>query len=150
MELKNISKSFPGVLALDNVDFNLKSGEIRALVGENGAGKTTLIKIICGVYKKDSGLMLLDKKPLKIDSVSNTRNYGISFVPREIEIMEYLNISENIFIGKYPSRFGFINMTIKKNNANKFIRNLSIKTPSLNTITENLSGGNKQKVSIAK
>jgi len=108
LEVKEVSKSFPGVKALDNVSFQLDKGEIHALVGENGAGKSTLIKILCGVYKEDAGSIFLDGKQIKINGVPSARSYGIGFVPQEIELMEYLSVEENIFVGKYPNRFGLL------------------------------------------
>jgi len=119
LEVKNISKSFPGVKALDDVDFDLRKGEIHALCGENGAGKSTLIKILCGVYRKDSGSILMDGKEIVIKDVSDARRQGITFVPQEIELMEYMNVSENIYVGKYPSRSGFISWKRLNEQTNK-------------------------------
>lgn len=109
LEAKNITKRFPGVLALDNVSFNLKSGEIHAIVGENGAGKSTLVKIISGVLKEDSGSIFINNEKIKIPNVASARKYGIAYVPQEVELNDHLSIADNLFLGKYPSRLGFIN-----------------------------------------
>jgi len=151
LEIKNISKSFPGVKALDNVDFDLRKGEIHALCGENGAGKSTLIKILCGVYRKDSGSILMDGKEIAIKDVSDARRQGITFVPQEIELMEYMSVSENIYIGKYPSRSGFINWKRLNEQTNKIKKLFGVTTGLDNeTLAVDLSIANKQVIEILK
>ena len=83
LEMKGIRKTFPGVLALDNVDFRVRPGEIHSLMGENGAGKSTLIKILTGVYSKDEGQILLDGREIRIQSTMEAQNLGISTVYQE-------------------------------------------------------------------
>lgn len=152
LEAKNIKKQFPGVVALDNVDFKLKHGEIHALVGENGAGKSTLIKILCGVYTKDSGEIYMDGKNIKISDVTTARRFGITFVPQEIELMNGLNVSENIYMGKYPSRFGFIKWgeLNKKTDDLKNMFGGAIKGLVNSTLAEDLTIANKQILEILK
>ena len=86
LELRGIEKLFPGVLALDNVDFTLRKGEIHALMGENGAGKSTLIKILTGVYTMDAGSVKVEGKPVHISSPQDAQNNGISTVYQEITL----------------------------------------------------------------
>lgn len=152
LEVKEVSKSFPGVKALDNVSFQLDKGEIHALVGENGAGKSTLIKILCGVYKEDAGSIFLDGKQIKINGVPSARSYGIGFVPQEIELMEYLSVEENIFVGKYPNRFGFVDWKELKRKTDE-VKNLfkgAISELKNDTLVQELSIANKQLIEILK
>jgi ribose transport system ATP-binding protein len=100
LELSSITKKFPGVLALDQVDFNLKEGEVHALVGENGAGKSTLIKIISGVHKKDGGEIKFKGQSVDIKGPKHSRRLGISVIYQEFNLVPYLSISENIFLGR--------------------------------------------------
>ena len=98
--MKDISKSFPGVKALDTVDFNLRKGEIHALMGENGAGKSTLIKVITGVYEKDAGLITLQGVPIHCKTPQEAQNKGIGTVYQEIMLCQNLTVAENMFIGR--------------------------------------------------
>ncbi len=100
LELKNIHKSFPGVLALQGVDFSLNEGEIHALMGENGAGKSTLIKVLTGVYTKDEGEILLDGQEVHIKSPQDAQRMGISTVYQEITLCPNLSVAENMYIGR--------------------------------------------------
>ena len=98
--MKDISKSFPGVKALDGVDFKLRKGEIHALMGENGAGKSTLIKVITGVYEKDTGLITLHGEPIHFKSPQEAQDKGIGTVYQEIMLCSNLTVAENMFIGR--------------------------------------------------
>ncbi len=100
LELRGIEKLFPGVLALDNVDFTLRKGEIHALMGENGAGKSTLIKILTGVYPMDAGSVKVEGTPVHINSPQDAQNNGISTVYQEITLCPNLTVAENMFIGR--------------------------------------------------
>lgn len=103
--MKDISKSFPGVKALDCVDFKLRKGEIHALMGENGAGKSTLIKVITGVYEKDAGLITLQGEPIHFKAPQEAQNKGIGTVYQEIMLCPNLTVAENMFIGRSHSPF---------------------------------------------
>lgn len=100
LQLRGICKEFPGVKALQNVDFTLRKGEIHALMGENGAGKSTLIKVLTGVHPKDDGKIILDGKEISIHSPDQAQNQGISTVYQEITLCPNLTVAENIFIGR--------------------------------------------------
>ncbi|MCR5331459.1 MAG: ATP-binding cassette domain-containing protein, partial [Lachnospiraceae bacterium] len=102
LKMRNISKSFPGVNALQNVDFTLRKGEIHALMGENGAGKSTLIKVLTGVYGKDTGEIFLEgrEKGVTINSPQDAQNAGISTVYQEISLCPNLSVAENMYIGR--------------------------------------------------
>ena len=103
LEMKDISKSFPGVKALDSVDFKLRKSEIHALMGENGAGKSTLIKVITGVYEKDAGLITLQGEPIHFKSPQEAQNKGIGTVYQEIMLCPNLTVAENMYIGRSHS-----------------------------------------------
>lgn len=102
LEMRNIHKSFPGVRALQGVDFTLRKGEIHALMGENGAGKSTLIKVLTGVYSKDEGEIRLDgnEGAAAIHSPQDAQKLGISTVYQEITLCPNLTVAENMFIGR--------------------------------------------------
>ena len=100
LEMKNICKSFPGVKALDSINFDVRSGEVHALLGENGAGKSTLIKILGGIYSADSGSIYIDGKEVHIADAHSAFLHGISIIHQELMILPELTIAENIFLGK--------------------------------------------------
>lgn len=97
--MEGISKAFPGVQALDEVNVDLRAGEVNVLLGENGAGKSTLIKILSGAYQKDKGNIYLDGKPTEIDNPRRARELGIATTYQELELIPYLSVAENIFLG---------------------------------------------------
>jgi simple sugar transport system ATP-binding protein len=103
--MEGISKSFPGVKALDNVDFALRKGEIHAIVGENGAGKSTLIKVITGVYEEDAGRIALNGRPIHFKSPKEAQDMGIGTVYQEIALCLNLTVAENMFIGRGQHTF---------------------------------------------
>ena len=107
--MEEIDKSFPGVDALKKCRFELKAGEVHALVGENGAGKTTLMKIFAGIYSKDGGRIIYKGKEVDIPTPHAAQQMGISMVHQELNLMPHLTAAQNIFIGREPSRgFGFL------------------------------------------
>jgi ribose transport system ATP-binding protein len=105
----DISKSFPGVQALCSVDFDLKEGEVHALVGENGAGKSTLVNIIAGLLSPDSGWMQIDEQTYKPAGKTDAEAHGIRMVIQELHLIPNLSVAENIFIERLPGKFGFVN-----------------------------------------
>jgi galactofuranose transport system ATP-binding protein len=124
--MKGIHKSFPGVQALENVDFNLQKGEIHALVGENGAGKSTLIKVLTGVERPDKGVIMLDGKEVTIRSPQHAQGLGISTVYQEINLCPQLTIAENILIGREPMKLGSVDWKAMNAAANQILQNLDI------------------------
>jgi len=104
LEMQDISKKFPGVLALDRVSLSVKSGEIHALLGENGAGKSTLVKILAGAYQKDEGSILLDGRTVDIHSAHQAQQLGISIIYQELNLIPQLSVAENIFLGRLIRR----------------------------------------------
>src|SRR4029077_15488340 len=106
VEMTGISKDFPGVHALAEAHFELRPGEVHALVGENGAGKSTLMKILAGVYRKDSGRVVVHGPDVDIPSPSAAQRLGISMVHQELNLMPHLTVAQNILIGREPKRVG--------------------------------------------
>lgn len=126
LEMRGIYKSFPGVKALQNVDFTLKEGEIHALMGENGAGKSTLIKVLTGVYQKDEGTVNVKgyDKPVNIRSPQDAQNCGISTVYQEITLCPNLTVAENMYIGR--TKGAFTNWGKMNQRAGKILTELGI------------------------
>ena len=108
LELRGVSKAYPGVLALDRVDLELRAGEVHVLFGENGAGKSTLISLVAGVQRPDAGEIRLDGRPLLLDSVHAARRIGISAVFQEFSLVPQLSVAENIVLGDEPRRGPFL------------------------------------------
>ena len=108
LQLQKVRKVFPGVLALDDVDFHARRGEIHAIMGENGAGKSTLIKVLTGAYPRDGGRMLLDGAEISPRSPHEAQRLGISTVYQEVNLIPSLSVAENIFLGRQPTRWGRI------------------------------------------
>ena len=100
LEMKGISKSFPGVKALDNVNLQLRAGEVHALLGENGAGKSTLIKVLGGIYHAEEGEIYIEGQKVDIDGVVSSRSAGVSIVHQELVLVPYMTVAENIFPGQ--------------------------------------------------
>ncbi|GKX56293.1 sugar ABC transporter ATP-binding protein [Leminorella grimontii] len=109
LDIRGISKYFPGVRALHNVSLSLRRGEIMALLGENGAGKSTLIKALTGVYPKDEGVILLEGKEVNPTSTAHAQSIGIGTVYQEVNLLPNMSVADNLFIGREPKRFGMVN-----------------------------------------
>ncbi|WRS28906.1 sugar ABC transporter ATP-binding protein [Oscillospiraceae bacterium MB08-C2-2] len=126
--MTNISKSFPGVKALKNVDFTVNKGEVMALMGENGAGKSTLIKIITGYYRRDTdqGEMLFDGKPINPADTLEAQRLGISTIFQELNLSPFLSVAENIYLGNTPRKGGLIDWKQLNENARKLMADLGV------------------------
>src|SRR5215213_11788615 len=104
-----ITKAFPGVVALRGASLRVGRGEVHALVGQNGAGKSTLIKILTGAYRRDAGSIVFDGQPVDFHSPFQAQAAGVSTIYQEVNLVPFRSVSENIFMGREPRRFGFIN-----------------------------------------
>ena len=150
LQLKNIRKEFPGVLALDDVSLEAKAGSVHALMGENGAGKSTLIKILAGAYTKDQGTILFDNKEVNIDNPNDSLNLGIKVVYQEIALIPEFTVAENIFLEKFPvNSLGIVNWKKLYNDCNNLLKkigfNLNVKAKVVD-----LSISEQQIVEIAR
>ena len=126
VEMKKISKNFPGVRALSGVDFRLFPGEVHALMGQNGAGKSTLVKVLTGVYRQDTGEMLLEGKPIRPESPLAAQRLGINTVYQEVNLCLNLSVAENIFIGREPMKLGRIDWKTMQRRATEILGRLNI------------------------
>ena len=108
LEMKNITKTFPGVKALDNVQLNVRAGTVHALMGENGAGKSTLMKCLFGIYKPDSGEIILDGKKVNIRSARDAMDHGIAMIHQELHPIRFRSVMENVWLGRFPGHLGVV------------------------------------------
>lgn len=108
VEVRGVSKAFPGVRALDGVSLRIRGGTVHAIVGENGAGKSTLIKILTGVYRPDGGEILVDGRPVVIDSPAAARRLGLAAIYQELTLVPEMTVAENIALGRFPARLGVV------------------------------------------
>jgi ribose transport system ATP-binding protein len=145
----DISKSFPGVRALSSVDFDLREGEVHALVGENGAGKSTLVSIIAGLQSPDSGLMQLDEQAYQPGGKADAEAHGIRMVMQELHLIPNLSVAENIFIEKLPSRFGFVNYGKLNLAARQVMQRVGLGDVEPDVPVRRLGVGQQQMVEIA-
>ena len=148
-EMRHISKSFPGVKALDDVGFSVAEGEVRALVGENGAGKSTLMKILNGNYKKDEGQILIDGKEVDITDPLVAAAHGISIIFQELNLVDQLSIAENIFAGRLSKRLKRVNWKEINRKAKELLDRIGFDADP-RTEVGSLTVAGKQMVEIAK
>jgi len=152
LEMRGITKTFPGVKALDNVSLELRKNEILGLVGENGAGKSTLMKILIGLYPKDSGEILLRNEEINPKNVKQAFDYGISMVFQEPAVLPNIKVAENIFLG-YEERFlrnGIIDWEKMYKEAGKQLEKLGIRAINPKAITGSIPFWQRQMIEIAR
>ncbi len=150
-ELRNIEKRFPGVHALRNVRFDLRAGEVHALMGENGAGKSTLMKILTGVYQPDEGEIIVEGKQVHLPNPRSAQDLGISIIHQELFLMEHLTTAQNIFIGREPRKgFGmFVDEDTMNTNAAALFKRMKVNISPTVDVGE-LTVARQQLVEIAK
>jgi ABC-type sugar transport system ATPase subunit len=149
LEMLSITKTFPGVRALDDVSFGCARGEVHALCGENGAGKSTLIKILGGVYPPDSGSIRLDGREIAFSHPVAARRAGVSIIHQELSLLPYRTVAENVFLGIESARYGFVDRRRMREEASRLLRRLgSSITPE--SPAGDLSIAQQQIVEIAK
>lgn len=151
IEMKGISKAFSGNRVLDQVDFQLLRGEIHALMGENGAGKSTLIKILTGIYERDAGKVFIKGKEVHFKNPKEAEQMGIAVIHQELNIIPYLTVYENMFLGKELTvgRFGITRDKEMKKKTKEYLDRLGIEIDP-NTEAGNLSVGQQQMIEIAR
>src|SRR6185503_9433664 len=147
--MENISKSFPGVKALSDVQLTVRKGTIHALMGENGAGKSTLVKILDGIYTPDSGQITFQNQTVTIDTTHTALKLGISMIHQELSPIPYMTVAENIFLGREPlGRFGLIDKHKLNADTKALLKRLEIDIDPT-SIMRDLSVANTQMVEIA-
>jgi inositol transport system ATP-binding protein len=151
LEMKNISKSFPGVKALDDVGLSVRRGTVHALMGENGAGKSTLMKIAIGIYQADSGTMILDGEEIKNHDIKTSLKKGISMIHQELNPIPQMTVAENIYLGREPlTRSKILDKKKMVKDTQDLLESLGITNINPRTKMVELSVAKKQMVEIAK
>ncbi len=149
LEMKNISKSFPGVQALSEVDFNVDKGEVHALVGENGAGKSTLMKVLTGIHPDyEKGQIFYKGEEVRFKNPAEAQKAGLAIIHQELELIPELTVAENVFLGREPGR-GWINRKKLKADTKKIFEELGIEI-NINKKIKHLTIGKQQMVEIAR
>ena len=149
LEMENISKEFPGVKALDNVQLKLRPGTVHALMGENGAGKSTLMKCLFGIYEKDSGKILLDGVEVNFKSTKEALENGVSMVHQELNQVLQRNVLDNIWLGRYPMKKFFVDEKKMYNDTINIFKDLDIKVDPRKKVAD-LPIAERQMIEIAK
>ena len=149
LEVRKIGKQFPGVRALHDVDLTVQHAEVLSVIGENGAGKSTLMKILAGVQMPDSGHVLIDGEPVTLDSVKASLDNGVALIHQELNLAENLQVGENIYLGREPNRFGFIDRKQINVDAVKVLKQIGLAVEPTTPLSD-LSIGQRQMVEIAK
>ena len=155
LEVKNITKRFGGLVAVDRVNMKIFPGEVVGILGYNGAGKSTLIKVISGVYRADGGEIFFNNQPIRINNPMEALRIGIETIYQDLALAENLNVYSNIFLGreKLKKFLGMINVLdhdYMLNEARKVLNRLDIEIASLKNKIINLSGGQRQAVAISR
>jgi ribose transport system ATP-binding protein len=148
-ELRNISKSFPGVQALDDVSFEIRAGETHMLLGENGAGKSTLMKVLCGAYRADTGSFVHMGEPVTIATPADARRFGIAVIFQDFTLVPYLDIAQNIFLGREFTRGGLLDRSRIYREAGRVLATIGFDVDP-RTPVHRLGVAQQQMVEIAK
>ncbi|MDO5548853.1 MAG: sugar ABC transporter ATP-binding protein [Eubacteriales bacterium] len=149
VSMEHITVVFPGVKALDDVSFSLRSGEVHVLLGENGAGKSTLVKVLSGVYRKNAGTVYVDGEEVNFSSTKEAQEAGVNIVHQELNLIPYLTVAENIFLGHEPKKHGIIDWKRMFSETETILENLGVDIPAKAEL-RTLSVAQQQMVEIAK
>jgi D-xylose transport system ATP-binding protein len=148
---RSLSKCFGHVQALESVSFDLRAGEVLALLGDNGAGKSTLVKIASGLIHPDAGELLIDGEPVSIETPRKARALGIASVFQDLALVDQRDVASNLFLGVEPRRYGFIlDRKRMMREAGELISALRVGLPSVRALVQDLSGGQRQAIAIAR
>ena len=149
LEMRGITKRFPGVTALDGVDFELERGEVHVILGENGAGKSTLIKMLSGAYQPDEGEILFEGEPVRIHSAAVAQGLGISTIYQEFNLVPQLTVAENVFLGRQPRRLGIVDRRRMREEARRLLERIKVRVDPDAPVSA-LGVAQRQMVEIAK
>ncbi|MBR0085282.1 MAG: sugar ABC transporter ATP-binding protein [Lachnospiraceae bacterium] len=149
-KVEHVSKSFPGVKVLDDINIEFRKGTVHAIVGENGAGKSTFMNIVYGVYQDYEGKLIWEDKEVKFDSPLEAQKMGIAMVHQENSLIPYLSVMDNIYLGHYPKKAGLIDKSKLRKQSTALMKELGIEGIDVNTKVVNLSVAQKQLVEIVK
>ncbi|MGH2935860.1 MAG: ATP-binding cassette domain-containing protein, partial [Gaiellaceae bacterium] len=151
LELRSISKSFGSVQALDGVDFEVRSGEVMALVGDNGAGKSTLIKCVAGTHAFDSGQILFEGREVSIHGPKDAGRLGIEVVYQDLALCDNLDVVQNMYLGREVSRAQILSEAPMEQHTHETLESLAVTTiKSVRQTVATLSGGQRQSVAVAR
>jgi ribose transport system ATP-binding protein len=149
LEMRGITKRFPGVTALDGVDFELERGEVHVILGENGAGKSTLIKMLSGAYQPDEGEILFEGEPVRVPSAAVAQGLGISTIYQEFNLVPQLTVAENVFLGHQPRRLGIVDRRRMREEARRLLERIKVRVDPDAPVSA-LGVAQRQMVEIAK
>lgn len=149
LRMEGVRKVFPGVVALDGVDFDLRGGEVHVLLGENGAGKSTLIKMLSGANRPDGGRILVDGAEVRIHGAQDAEKLGIATIYQEFNLVPALSVAENIFLGRQPRRLGLVNRKQMNADAAALLARVGVDVDPRTPVSE-LGIARLQMVEIAK
>ena len=149
IEARGITKTFPGVRALDGVDFDLKAGETHILLGENGAGKSTLMKVLAGAYQPDAGTIALNGRTVRMANPRHAQKLGVGIIYQEFNLVPYMNVAQNIFQGRFPHRWGFLDHATMHAESRKLLDSLNMDIDTRAKVV-NLGVAQQQMVEVAK
>lgn len=150
LKMEGVTKEFPGVKALDNIHFEVESGEIHALIGENGAGKSTLIKILAGIYKPNAGTIYIDGEKVEMTDVLTARSHGISVIHQELSLAKNMTVAENIFMGKFLANGIFVDDAAMYKKTEELLQLIGMEDIRPDTKVESLSVAQQQMVEICR
>jgi ribose transport system ATP-binding protein len=149
IEARGITKTFPGVRALDHADLELRAGETLILLGENGAGKSTLMKILSGAYAPDAGEVYIEGRKVEVFDPRVAQRMGVSIIYQDFNLIPYMNVAQNIFLGRFPKRYGLIDHRKMHADASELLRSLNMLVDT-HTLIVDLSTAQQQMVEVAK
>jgi len=150
LEMKGISKTFPGVIALDKVDLFIQYGEVHALMGENGAGKSTLIKVLTGIHQRDTGEIRFEQNRIWPADAAQAQHAGISTIYQELNLVPYLSVCENIFLGREPKKYGLIDWKTIERRSREILSDMGLEEVDVNEPLRAQSVAIQQMVAIAR
>lgn len=150
LALRAVTKAFGHVIALEDVNLDVWSGEILAIVGDNGAGKSSLVRTMSGIYRPDAGHIIVDSDEKQFHSPADARSAGIATVFQELALVEVLDVATNMFLGQLPRRGPFVDRRRIERESREFLDELKVTVSSVRTQVGMLSGGQRQIVAIAR